>query len=131
MFVTTLSEEDQTETKDEIILIENPSWEQIEKAIRNLDGEHKTIVTLEASDEIHMAIGGGPEQYIVYATFRDMEFYTLVDLSKPEGREMLVTGGQEGDYPSKQCVDLNTTLSAAKTFAELGALENSVSWEKD
>jgi hypothetical protein len=44
---------------------------------------------------------------------------------------MLVTSGQESEYPSKHCVNLNTTLKAAKTFSVRGVLEKSVSWEKD
>jgi Immunity protein Imm1 len=43
----------------------------------------------------------------------------------------LVVGGQEGIYPAKLCVDLNTAFKAAKTFALLGTLEKSVIWEQE
>ncbi|MEH2182216.1 Imm1 family immunity protein [Nostoc sp.] len=36
-----------------------------------------------------------------------------------------------GVYPASSCVDLNTTLKAAKAFVELGTMEESVIWEKD
>jgi hypothetical protein len=45
-------------------------WTAIETAIRELDGQRKTLVTLETDDKTHLAIGGGNENnYIVYATF--------------------------------------------------------------
>ncbi|MEH2297531.1 MAG: Imm1 family immunity protein [Nostoc sp.] len=43
----------------------------------------------------------------------------------------IIVGGQEGVYPAKSCIDLNTTLKAAKTFAELGIMEESVIWKQD
>jgi len=51
--------------------------------------------------------------------------------SNPNEDESLVVGGQEGIYPAKLCVDKDTAIRAAKTFAELGAMEKSVIWERD
>ncbi|MEH2421488.1 MAG: Imm1 family immunity protein [Nostoc sp.] len=58
-------------------------------------------------------------------------FHYLVDPSKSDMDEFVIVGGQEGVYPAKSCVDLNTTLKAAKAFAELGTMEELVNWEKD
>ncbi|MEH1888176.1 MAG: Imm1 family immunity protein [Nostoc sp.] len=78
-----------------------------------------------------MAIGGGIQKYVVYVTFDNENFYYLVDLSKSNTDETVIVGGQEGVYPAKSCIDLNTTLKAAKTFAELGIMEESVIWKQD
>ncbi|MDF5719891.1 MAG: Imm1 family immunity protein [Rhizonema sp. PD37] len=78
-----------------------------------------------------MAVGGGKGKYVVYLTFVKESFHYLVDPSKSDIEESVIVGGQEGVYPAKSCVDLNTTLKAAKVFAELGAMEESVIWEKD
>ncbi len=76
-------------------------------------GLHMTLVTLEADDDTHMAVGGGTDQYVVDAD------------------ERLIVGGQEGIYPLKLCVGVNSVLKAAKTFAEFGKMDKSLAWEKD
>jgi hypothetical protein len=43
----------------------------------------------------------------------------------------LVVEGQESAYSAKLYVDFKKTLKAAKTLAELGSMEKSVSWERD
>ena len=78
-----------------------------------------------------MAIGGGNGRYFVYVTFDNESFHYLVNPFRSDSDEILVVGGQEGIYPAKSCVDLNTTLKAAKVFAELGKIEKSVAWEQN
>ncbi len=47
----------------------------------------------------------------------------------PAGR--LVIGGQKGNYPANQCVDLLHCLLAARTFTEVGKLDDLLTWEED
>jgi hypothetical protein len=55
-----------------------PSWQQIETAIRALDGKRRTMVTLGADGESHLAVGGGSSnRYVVYMTFDNMHFLNL------------------------------------------------------
>lgn len=132
MFVSNLTIENWVGNKDEGSVIENPNWQQIETAILELNEKNKTLVTLGADEESYMSIGGGEVgKYIVNVTFDNMSFYNLVNYSKSEKIENLVVGGQAGDYPAKMCVDLQTVLLAAKTFVELGKLEESVNWEEE
>jgi len=46
----------------------NPPWEEIEAAIRQLDGRHKTEVSITGAGEAHMSITGGNGVYLVDAT---------------------------------------------------------------
>jgi Immunity protein Imm1 len=131
MFISKFSTENWEGNCNHGLLEEAKHWEEIEAAIRGLDGHRKTLVTLEAEDETHMAIGGGNHQYFVYVTFNNENFYYLVDPSKSGASETLVIGGQEGVYPARSCVDLSTTLKAAREFAEFGKIEKSVAWEQD
>ena len=113
-------------------VIANPDWSQIESAIRELDGNTKTLVTSGEDDETYITIGGGNGgKYIVSVTFDNLEFHNLIDLSKPNQTETLVVGGQEGIYPAKMCVDLLRCLLAARTFTECGKLDSLLSWETD
>ena len=131
MFITKFSVEDWMGNQNRSCVEQAHSWQGIESAIRELDGHHKTLVTLETGSETHMAVGGGQGKYVVYLTFDNESFHYLLDPSKSDIEESMIVGGQEGVYPAKSCVDLNTTLKAAKAFAELGAMEESVLWEKD
>ncbi|MEH2012715.1 Imm1 family immunity protein [Nostoc sp.] len=131
MFISKFSVEDWIGNQNRGSVEQAQSWLEIEAAIKELDGHCKTLVTLETEGETHMAIGGGIQKYVVYVTFDNENFYYLVDLSKSNTDETVIVGGQEGVYPAKSCIDLNTTLKAAKTFAELGIMEESVIWKQD
>jgi Immunity protein Imm1 len=131
MFISSFSIENREGNHNDGLLEEAKNWEEIEAAIRGLDGHRRTLVTLEAEDETHMAIGGGNSSYFVYVTFDNENFYYLVDPSKSDDNELIVVGGQEGIYPARSCVDLNTTLKAARGFAEFGKIEKSVAWAQD
>ncbi len=131
MFIAQFSVEDWIGSQNKGCVQQAHSWHEIESAIRELDGHHKTLVTLETNGETHMAVGGGRGKYVVYVTFDNESFHYLADPSKSDTEESVIVGGQEGLYPANSCVDLNTTLKAAKTFAELGAMEKSVIWEND
>ncbi|MCY7390154.1 MAG: hypothetical protein LH647_01235 [Leptolyngbyaceae cyanobacterium CAN_BIN12] len=131
MFISKVSVEDWQGNQNKGSVQPAKEWQQIEAAINQLDGNHRTLVTLEAEGETHMAVGGGKGKYLVYLTFDNERFHYVVEPSKPDVDENLVVGGQEGIYPAKLCVDKNTVLKAAKAFAERGAMEKSVIWEKD
>ena len=132
MFVSDMTVENWVGNQDEGELIENPTWHQIEIAIRELDGKSKTSVTLGADEETYMSIGSGQSgQYVVTVTFDNIKFYTLVDLSKSDEIQPLVVGGQESEYPAKMCVDLLRCLLAARTFTESGKLDPLLNWQED
>ena len=131
MFISHFSVENWQKTQNQGELNQAHEWAEIENAIKELDGHRKTLVTLETDNETHMSIGGGANTFIVYVTFDNESFYHLVNSSRSGSDETLVVGGQESIYPAKLCVDFNTTIKAAKTFAECGAMEKSVFWERD
>jgi hypothetical protein len=132
MFILALGLEKWVGNTNKGKFIENPDWNPIEAAIRDLDGKSKTLVTLGVDDETYMTIGGGESgKYIVSVTFDNLSFHNLVDLSKLDETEKLVIGGQEGIYPAKMCVDLLRCLLAARTFAESGKLDKLLCWQED
>ena len=132
MFVLELSVEKWVGNRDDGDFIENPTWQQIESAIGELNGTTQTLVTLGADEEVYMSIGGGARgKYIANITFDNLTFHNLVNRSQVEEVQQLVVGGQLVNYQAKICVDLQTALLAAKTFALAGELEESVSWEVD
>lgn len=131
MFIAKFSVENWEGDRNKCLIQIVRDWTEIATAIKELDGHRKTLVTLEADSETHMAVGGGAGKYVVYLTFDNETFHYLVDLSQPDLDNSLTVGGQEGVYPAKLCVDLDTALKAAETFAEFGTMEKSVIWERD
>ena len=131
MFISEFSVEDWQGIQNKGSVQPVKEWQQIEVAINQLDGHHRTLVTLEAEGETHMAIGGGEGKYLVYLTFDNEQFHYAVEPSNPNGDESLVVGGQEGLYPAKLFVNKDIAMKTAKTFAELGVMEKSVIWERD
>jgi hypothetical protein len=93
MFVVDMTTEKWIGNQNEGDLIENPSWNQVEKAIRELDGENQTLVTLGVNEDTYMSIGGGKNKYIVTVTFDNFNFYILIDSAKSEQIETLIVGG--------------------------------------
>lgn len=111
----------------------NPTWADIETAIRRLDGHTCTLVGLSIGEAPlpHMSIGGGEGgKYIVYCTPDNQTFYNLINPKAASQKVMLVAGGQLGDYDARQCVSIEAALRAAKTYAELGQTDPTLTWEQ-
>jgi immunity protein Imm1 of predicted polymorphic toxin system len=118
----------QDDNPNEII---EPSWEDIEAALRKLDGESCSLVVLGIGDPPvpHMAIGGGNGKYIVYATADNAVFHKAMNTRAPDRKCSIVAGGQRGMYDLRMCVTFDQALRAAETYALTGTLDPSLSWE--
>jgi hypothetical protein len=76
----------------------NPSWSDVEVAIRNLDGMVRSTVTLLSEGDAHLTVGGGENgQFVVYATIDNLNFFRLAGDDRSSGTVILFVGGQEGD----------------------------------
>jgi hypothetical protein len=67
----------------------NPTWRDIEAAIRRLDGDSCSLLILGIGEPPapHMAIGGGDSgRYIVYATPNNMVFHKLINPDAGAGK---------------------------------------------
>jgi hypothetical protein len=110
--------------------VDDPSWDGVSQAIQRLDAKTFTIVTIQGPGEQHLAVGGGAGRYVVYATFDNCDFWNLLTGTSDDGTVLLNAGGQEGDYPACQIVDLDQTQKAARAFFVGLQLEPSLRWEK-
>lgn len=135
MFVTTLTAENRSGVYDVGYVIDDPTMDQVESAIRALDGKQKTVVTLEADDGVpYLAIGGGNNgKYVVSGTEDDLTYLNLIvadAATTSEGTAHIVAGGQAAAYPARECVDLELVLRAARTFASNGTFDPALTWEE-
>jgi hypothetical protein len=103
----------------------------VERALERLDARRWTTLSIGGPDELHLMIGGGAGQYVIYAgSAGEEELWNLVSAKPEEAVVMLTIGGQEGDYPARQVVGLEEARTAARTFFLTGALDLSLRWER-
>lgn len=112
--------------------VEQPSWRDVEAAIRGLNGATHNDVYLcpePTVTESYLCVGGGDGRYIVTGATKGGKFPTLTDPTRTrEPRETLVVGGQPGDYPGHYVVPLETALRAARTYFDTGAFDRDAHW---
>jgi Immunity protein Imm1 len=130
MFINSLHADLWVSRADKGRTLDRPSWEDIERAVRQLNGNERTSLILKRDEETHMSIGGGPDRYsvVVLIENRHGPFY-LIDPYKSDAEIMLVVGGQSIDTPERMTVPLETILKAARVFSESGELEKSLAWQ--
>jgi hypothetical protein len=97
--------------------IPNATLEDIRAAIKHLDQHRHTMVGL-ADERGNLIIGGGAGFFVVSGTLADDTVITLrsPEESDPGAYVSIVTGGQEGHFPTKHVVSLDRALKAAEAF---------------
>ena len=111
--------------------IEHASSADFEHALDRLDAKVHTLITVQREGEQHLAIGGGAGQYVVYATFDNERFWSLLRAQAATGVVMLNAGGQEGDYPASQVVTREQARRAGLAFLGTGELDPSQRWAEN
>ena len=111
----------------------NPAWEDVDRAIKALDGEDKNDLYLTPNAEVpetYLCVGGGNGEYVVSGSVEGERFPAVVIPDRSDELVSLVVGGQLGEFPERFIVDLDTALTAAKAFYESGRFgEGNVVWE--
>lgn len=112
--------------------IHDPNWATIEEAIRDLNNNDRNDLYLHPKEndfETYLAVGGGDGRYLVTGSIKNERFPTLVDHQKPDRpKQLLMVGGQEGEYPGNWIVNLNKALETVKSFYEAGEFNEKVDW---
>jgi hypothetical protein len=102
----------------------------VEGAILKLDGKSRTMVCFGDTDGRHLCVGGGKDVFIVFVALGGDLFRTLINPAGPSTTNVtLVAGGQQAEYPARQCVPLLLALSAAKTFFAAETADPNLQWE--
>ena len=133
MYVKRIIEDNWSGVKTADVKYECSSVEQVVAAVRKLNGRNKTSIYLLADGEKSLTVSGGNDgRYIAFLTIgTDDEFYNLVALTHCKDQMMeVVTGGQKGMHPARQCIDLETVLEAAQRFALDGSMSPMLTWER-
>ena len=108
------------------------SPEELVARLVRLDAQVHTLLSLASGppDEAHLGVGGGAGQYLVYQQVSDLELWNIVRPDAEKAWVSLNTGGQDGDHPARQVVDLATAQAACLWYLEHGTRNPSLCWEK-
>lgn len=109
--------------------IPSPSADDAKAALQRLDAKAHTLMTLHAEDGSQLGVGGGGGRYVVYLQTADEVFWNLLSGAEGEGVEALNAGGQVGEYPAIQVVDLAQARRAMETFFRTGSRDAALAWE--
>jgi len=107
--------------------IENPTWEQIEKAIKSLDADQHTMVIL-TSDTQSLIIGGGQGQYIITVLFGDDNHVSARRKSPIDGDIELNIGGQTVFYSKRLVLDFALAIHVVMIFWQKEILDPNLEW---
>jgi len=111
----------------------NPIWDQIEKAIRQLDGTYRTMVIIgkEDTEFDYMVIGGGRDQVYCCGLYdKQGREFTVVDPSKSSVTYVEVPTGQPTSVPLRETIGLEDALRAAREYAETGTRAKDLPWDE-
>lgn len=121
----TVSQWERGTVRNEIVA--NPSWDQVEAAVRRLDNDTFNDLYLQPdadNSETYLCVGGGAGRYVLAGVLAGDRFPTLIDPTRPaDPTELIRVGGQEGDYPANVVHDLDTTLQAVRAFWASGSFD--------
>jgi hypothetical protein len=116
-----------SDRKSNLQTMANPSWEDVQTAIRRLDAERHTEVMLAGSAQ--MSIGGGGGRYFVSIFTEDERSLVLLDRGNPDDEMVtLMAAGQNVALPRQQVVDVESAIRAARYFVESECADPNLDW---
>jgi hypothetical protein len=120
-------------------IVENPTWRQIEDAIRQLDRHGRPFLNLflpppKVETELRslQIIGGSGEFGILTFNSKHMQLHWYCDPGRPDGPELVPiwTSDQGAAFAERYlCNKLEIVLRLANHFATTGKLDPGVNWE--
>ena len=108
------------------------SPQDIEAAVRSLNGSDHSLVVVELASGKTITVGGGPERFVTEIAEDETHRWCVVDSRSPEGNVQLVVGGEFVETPARLCVDEDAALEAVLTFvSENGARSPRLAWSAE
>jgi hypothetical protein len=108
--------------------VRNPSWELVERAIRQLDANRHTCLSLLGENNHELVVGGGNGHFVLIANLDEDTHLTALDEDKPKEEIELTVGGQTGVYTAQMIWDEETALRVVSIFYQLNRLDPLLTW---
>jgi hypothetical protein len=113
----------------------DPSWEEVESAIRDLNHFCLPFIFIGLADECCgtdcLSVLGGPKGYSIMVADENGDWLQYCDPSHTGG-DMPIWTSDQGFHPKERYVtyDLDLALRIARYYAESGQRDPSVQWER-
>lgn len=112
--------------------MDRPTWDELEKDIRQMNGQDKSFVQLGGPDSTCMWVSGGNNERFLVEFMHDMETQStsiLVDNSMEGPPVQIVTAGVLDEYPARFGVRMTSVLDAFRSYYALGKFPKHLNWE--
>lgn len=112
--------------------ISNPSWQEVEHVLKNLNDAHNDLYLQQEDQELpFFSVSGGREgRYLVSCVSSDDEMYILTDKAQSEKEFTAIVGGQETPLNGHLYVSQDLALEATRYFFEKQDIHPALEWEK-
>ena len=114
--------------------LSDPDWQQVQQALREMDGVKLDTVSLEMVGKGSLVIGGGDHGRYIVVYFPelhpDLPSMTLTDLSL-RGPDVKLTIQTPATFASKYAVTFPLVLQVVEQFFHRGEVPKDVRWELD
>lgn len=130
MIVTTLEATFWEDGVHDAVDMQAPKWEDVETAIRAMDGHVYDSVFLHGAGGSYMGIAcGGRQKYVIAGSLAGKGPFILSLGESIKGQCTVTIGGQDNDYLNDEVVPLKVALVVAKTFFERGECDEAFVWK--
>ena len=112
--------------------VNNPTWNDVIKAIHSMNGISNSMVVLTTGAGNAILIGGGNSGcYLVsyYPNFSGQISYFLSDSSK-KGDAIEITVQTTEMFPARWCIHLDTVIDVINIFYKTGQIPEKYQWEE-
>jgi len=110
-----------------------PSWEQVQAAIRQLEGEKRSLIMLCASEDCSefMGVGGGDGgRYCCFIVDANGDEYGLIDPSLDDTQPTKFLMGEISTRPRNELVATHQVLDATKWYFHHAVLHPQMKWRR-
>ncbi len=108
--------------------VDNPTWTEVEEAIRRLNGGQFCQVDLSEDDDYSLLISGGANgQYLVEYLTPEQNL-VLCDPNRSDTKQVAIMRNGPQDFPENIIVELPVVLQAARTFLQTGRIDEGLCW---
>ncbi len=112
-----------------------PDWEDVENALRSLDGHTHCELFLGSPDSTEgLMVIGGPARHLIWiqrwdAAGEELLIDTASERVASSGTvSFVLSNGQVDEYPMASTVELEASLQVARTFLDRELLDPDVIW---
>jgi hypothetical protein len=117
---------------ERVRVVENPTWDVVEAALRSLDGQERDGIVLQRDNQSYMGISGGEDnQCAIIGYLEGFGEYVCASGVEDGPAQDVAVAGDYNSFESKHVIELEKALLAAKAFFERGVLSEQLKWEKE